>query len=244
MYLYLKNEREFSSHYFLLLLSILMVSMLLYAAIKRTEHITLTPPVPPVIEKSERSVVITLSAPPVQKQQPKPVEKAVPKPVVKKVVPKPVVKKVEKTVEPVVKPKPLPEQTVAEIPIETSVEPQPVVQEPLPVTVPQPPLPPKPLFDAQMKSEFIAGLYAALEANKVYPKMAKRRKLSGTAHIHFTLCKDGTIEDIYLDESCGHRLLDKAALKLVKALGSYRSIPDAVSLSTLDLHIPVAYKHH
>ncbi|MEA3373810.1 MAG: TonB family protein [Campylobacterota bacterium] len=235
MYLFLKHERAYSSHYFLLLLSILMVSMLLYVAIKRTEHITLTPPMPPVIEKSERRVAITLSAPPVQKQQPKPIEK---------VVPKPVVKKVEKTVEPVVKPKSLPEPTVAEIPIETLVEAQPVAQEPLPVTVPQPPLPPKPLFDAQMKSEFIAGLYAALEANKVYPKMAKRRKLSGTAHIHFTLHKDGTIEDVYLDESCGHRLLDKAALKLVKVLGSYQAIPDAVSLVALDLHIPVAYKHH
>ena len=242
MYLYLKYEKNYSSHYFLLLLSVLMISMLLYVTIKRTEHITLTPPVPLVIEKSERSVVITLSAPPVQKQQPKPVEKAVPKPVVKKVVPKPVVKKVEKTVVPVVKPKPLPEPTVAKMPIETPVKIQPVVQKPLPVTAPQPPLPQKPLFDAQMKSEFIAGLYAALEANKIYPKMAKRRKLSGTVHIHFTLHKDGTIKDVYLDESCGHRLLDKAALKLIEALGSYRPVPDTVSLTALDLHIPVKYQ--
>ncbi len=243
MYLYLKYRRDYSSHYSLLFLSVLTIAMLFYTAIMKTKYITLTPVDPPFVEQSKHSVTITLSRPPLHKQIVRPIQKTLSRPVLKKADPDPVIKKVEKTVLPIVRPRVVPKPIVKEMPTKMPEMIQPTVKESLPVTFPRAPLPPVPLFDAQMKSKFIAGLYAVLETNKKYPKMAKRRKLSGTTHIRFTLHKDGTIEDVSLVESGGHRLLDKAALTLVNTVGSYQPIPDAVSLDALDLRIPIAYRH-
>ena len=96
-------------------------------------------------------------------------------------------------------------------------------------------------FDAEMKAEFIAGLYKILNQNKHYPKMAKRRHLEGIAKIHFRLGKDGKIHNVFVGKSCGHKMLDKAALKLITKIGTYKPIPDNVSMAALDLNIPITY---
>ncbi len=104
--------------------------------------------------------------------------------------------------------------------------------------------PKAPLFDAQMKASFIAGLYSILNERKNYPKMAKRRKLEGVSQISFTLDKDGSIKRVFLQKSCGHKILDKAALKVVQSIEFYKPIPDAISMASLRLNIPIKYSRN
>ena len=134
----------------------------------------------------------------------------------------PIKKEIVKVVEPKV------EQVIQKRVVQKKVTPKPVVL----------------TFDAKMKASFIAGLYEMLNEKKYYPKMAKRRKLEGIVHISFTLCKDGKIENIFLHKSCGHKILDKAALKVVNSIDDYRAIPDAVSMASLNLNIPIRYSRN
>ena len=49
-----------------------------------------------------------------------------------------------------------------------------------------------------------------------YPKMAKKRGYQGTVLLSVLVNKDGTVDDLWLFESCGYKILDNAAIKAVK----------------------------
>ncbi|MEA3330793.1 MAG: energy transducer TonB [Campylobacterota bacterium] len=216
------------------MLSLLLTAFAFYTLFKSSNYITISPELPRPLKVQERVVSITIEPASVVKKQevkvvkPRPIKKIIKKKIVKKVIPvktKPVVVPV---VEPMVKPVTQPiERSI----IETTIEP--VVQK---IQLP--------VFDAQMKASFIAGLYEMLNEKKYYPKMAKRRKLEGIAEVSFTLCKDGTIRNIFLHKSCGHKILDRAALKVVKSIDVYKAIPDAVSMASLNLNIPIKYSRN
>lgn len=97
------------------------------------------------------------------------------------------------------------------------------------------------VVDAELKKKFIAGLYKILNQNKYYPKIAKRKRLEGVAYIHFTLLKNGNLENIFIAKACGHTLLDNAALTLIKNVRKYKPIPDEISRVALNLKIPITY---
>lgn len=239
MYLLTKNYKSQYEYNFLLLLSFVLIAFSFYALIKSSKYITISPElsVPTRIQEKIVSIVIT-PAPIVKKQEvkvikPKPIKKIVKKKVIKKTLPLKTVPVVEPVVESVVVPVAEPIEPIVEKTEVIKVTPKPVVVKPR-----------LPVFDAQMKASFIAGLYEMLNEKKYYPKMAKRRKLEGIVHISFTLCKDGKIENIFLHKSCGHKILDKAALKVVKSIDDYRAIPDAVSMASLNLNIPIRYSRN
>lgn len=210
----------------------------------------------PTVKKSAISVVMRQAAPtpivakPIESVVPKPivkkpvVKKEQPKPVVKKEQPKPVQKPIEKAIQ-----KPLLQEVVAveeqpqESPLikQSEVAAQPTPQEATPqeqeAVAQQESIP----FDAEIKEEYMAGLYRVLSMNKHYPKMAKRRHLEGVAHIHFRLQKNGRLTDISLHKGCKHRSLNKAALKLVRGIESYKPIPDEVSRVAMNIKIPITY---
>jgi len=239
-----KKRRGESVHFQLLLLSLMVVGVFFYIIIQKMDYIMISTNkvTPTVLQKEDRQINIVLTQP-VQKVKPvKPIEKV--KKVFKKVKQKPnkpiaekkvKIKKtpskkveVEKVLETVVK-KPV---TVSK---KTKTKPvvEKVVQKPKKTVV---------VFDAKMKDDFINELYELLNKNKKYPKMAKRRHLEGTSYVGFTLCKDGSIKDVVLIKSSGHKILDKASLKLLKKIGFYKPIPETVSKASLNLKIPIKYK--
>lgn len=223
MYLQSKNYKTDYKDKSLLLFSTVLVSLLFYLAVQNSKYITIYPQSPKTVKKSVISLVITSA--PLIKKEPEPevkkiIKKVIKEKAIKKIVEKRVVEKqvTEKVVEETVK------NVVAEKVVEKIVT--------------------APIFDANIKASFIAGLYEMLNEKKVYPKMAKRRKLEGTCEVSFTLNKDGSIKNIFLLSSCGHKILDKAALKVVKSIEFYKPIPDAVSMASLNLNIPIKYSRN
>ncbi len=232
MYILMQDYKNHSEYNFLLLISLLLVALGFYTVVYDSKHIMISP-VPPntsVLKEKVLSIVIATE---------KVVKKKIQKPISKKpIVKKPIVKKV-------VEQRVVAQNSIVEKAVEQRVVEPEVAQEILPVkTEPIEMLESKPAvaaFNASMKESFISGLYEAFNKNKFYPKMAKRRKLEGVVTVSFTLCKDGTIKNIFLNNSCGHKILDKAALKVVKSVDIYKAIPDAVSLTALNLNIPIKY---
>lgn len=54
-----------------------------------------------------------------------------------------------------------------------------------------------------------------ISRNFEYPSQARRMGLSGTATFSFIIQKDGHIQDLQLDKSSGHRILDEAVEKAI-----------------------------
>lgn len=216
MHLITQDYKNHSRYNFLLFLSLSVVVFTLYFLFKNSVYITIAPP--PVVVVKEKIISINMLTPKpiVKKRVEKPKKKIFKKKIIKKKIVKTIKPKVQEVIKRVVEKKFIPKREIIAKPI-------------------------VPTFDAKIKASFIAGLYEVLNEKKFYPKMAKRRKLEGVVTVSFTLCKDGTIKNIFLNTSCGHKILDKAALKVVRSINIYKTVPDVVSLTALNLNIPIKY---
>ena len=75
---------------------------------------------------------------------------------------------------------------------------------------------PKPQFPGGEKA-----YKAYLQQNVKYPAEAMKRKLQGAVRVGFTVKADGTISNVKLERKV-HTLLDKEALRVVKAMPKWR----------------------
>lgn len=249
MYLLAKDNHNHFQYNSLLLISFMCITSLFFILFQKNDYLTITPKVKKI--KTVKNISITITPTPIIKKEiiEKPIvkkaviEKIVQKPVIeKKIIQKPIVKKTiikeVKKVKPksIQKPTPIKEEIIKQLPKQT-----PLKNIPKKKVTQTKKAPVAPILDAQKKASFIAGLYEILDENKFYPKMAKRRKLEGVVEVGFTLEKNGNIKDVFLHQSCGHKILDKAALKVVRIIDSYKHIPDDISMTSLYLKIPIKY---
>lgn len=232
-----------NNFFFFVSASIVIIGM--YFVLQNAHHLSITP-LPQIHKKNiSPEIMVTLASLPVRSKIQKKITKPIVKPIKKKVVKKITrrKKRVLKKVAPLALPVKESPKVIQESVSEVVTPPTPVV-ETITKQAQKEVMKPATTFDAEMKAEFIAGLYKILNQNKHYPKMAKRRHLEGIAKIHFRLGKDGKIHNVFVGKSCGHKMLDKAALALIKKIRRYKPIPDKVSMAALDLNIPITYSIH
>jgi protein TonB len=94
----------------------------------------------------------------------------------------------------------------------------------------------------QLRLQYRQALLELIEANKFYPKRARRKHQQGTATITFTIHRDGSISSLQLQESSGFAALDKAALVVIQNIGHYDPLPVELDLSRWKFVIPISYK--
>lgn len=70
-----------------------------------------------------------------------------------------------------------------------------------------------------------------------YPEEAKRQNLSGSLILDVALTADGKVNSITLRRSSGHKLLDDAAIRIVKLAAPFAPFPDELRKDTDVLHI-------
>lgn len=73
--------------------------------------------------------------------------------------------------------------------------------------------------------------------NLNYPDEARRRKLSGNLLLDVALNPDGSINEITMRRSSGQRVLDDAAVRIVKLAAPYAKFPDDIRNEVDILHI-------
>ncbi len=149
-------------------------------------------------------------------------KKPAPPPPVKK---PPEIKKKKKVIKKVKEPAPVkekksvpePEPVMKEEIVEekTEIEEEPVEQEPVEI-----------IEDTEEYEDGVGGsiLIVVKEAVPLYrvnpapgyPKMARKRGYQGTVLLSVLVNKEGTVDDLWLFESSGYKILDNAAIKAVK----------------------------
>ena len=73
--------------------------------------------------------------------------------------------------------------------------------------------------------------------NLNYPEEARKRKLSGSLVLDVALNPDGSINNITVRQPSGHKVLDDAAIRIVKLSAPFAPFPDAIEGETDILHI-------
>lgn len=68
--------------------------------------------------------------------------------------------------------------------------------------------------------------------NLNYPEQARRQKIYGKLQLSVSVRKDGSIETIEVSKSSGHRILDAAAMRIVKLAAPYSPLPPSITKDT------------
>lgn len=103
---------------------------------------------------------------------------------------------------------------------------------------------PRRKFISASTSEFLYAAYMEAWRAKVerignlnYPDAAREQKLSGSLILDVSLNPDGAINDIIIRRSSGHKILDDAAIRIVRLAGPYAPFPEEIRQETDILHI-------
>ena len=65
--------------------------------------------------------------------------------------------------------------------------------------------------------------------NLNYPEQARRQKIFGRLQLSVSIRKDGSVEKIEIDKSSGNRILDAAAMRIVKLAAPYSPLPPNIT---------------
>lgn len=73
--------------------------------------------------------------------------------------------------------------------------------------------------------------------NLNYPSEAKARKLYGSLQLTVAIKADGEVETVEVNRSSGHKVLDQAAIRIVRLAAPFDRFPDNIRTDTDILHI-------
>jgi len=73
--------------------------------------------------------------------------------------------------------------------------------------------------------------------NLNYPEAARAKKLYGNLILTVSIRADGSVENVEISKSSGHRILDAAAIKIVEMAAPYATFPPDIRRDTDILHI-------
>lgn len=78
--------------------------------------------------------------------------------------------------------------------------------------------------------------------NLNYPDEARQKKLSGALLLDVALRPDGSVLEVIVRRSSGHKVLDDAAVRIVELAGPYAKFPDEIRHDVDILHITRTWK--
>jgi len=73
--------------------------------------------------------------------------------------------------------------------------------------------------------------------NLNYPQEAKARKLYGSLQLTVAIKADGEVESVEVNRSSGHKVLDQAAVRIVRLAAPFDRFPENIRRDTDILHI-------
>jgi len=91
------------------------------------------------------------------------------------------------------------------------------------------------------RADYLARLQLWLERHKKYPRKAERRRQEGTAKLFFIMSRDGTVLDFRIEESSGHRLLDREVEAMIRRAQPLPVMPGFIDGQKLELVVPVVF---
>jgi len=140
---------------------------------------------------------------------------------------------------------------LGEAPHETTAEPLPKTVTPIVGSNPAPRPPPKSNAGSSGQKAAVLGkaglskyqskIAAHLRRYRKYPDAARRKRITGTAIVSFTIDRRGRLIGASLAKRTGHAILDREALAMVRRASPFPAIPSGLGKSRVTLRVPVRY---
>ena len=80
--------------------------------------------------------------------------------------------------------------------------------------------------------------------NLNYPEQARREQIFGKLQLSVSIRKDGSLESVEVSKSSGHRILDAAAMRIVKLAAPYSPLPPSITKDVDILTITRTWTFH
>ena len=119
--------------------------------------------------------------------------------------------------------------------------------------IPKPAQPPvvvnnnKPVFFVvESMPEYTGGLSALhdyITSNTNYPQKAKKQNVTGTVYVNFTIDKEGSVSDVYIDKNkTVNPLLDKEAVRVVTEMPKWKPAEQRGMRVPVQMSVPVTFE--
>ena len=93
------------------------------------------------------------------------------------------------------------------------------------------------------RADFRDKVLAAIRGASYYPRKARNKRKHGQATVGFIIRNDGSLESLKIIESSGSKLLDEAAMNILrKAASRFPSIPESLSGNRISYVVPIIFK--
>jgi TonB family protein len=91
---------------------------------------------------------------------------------------------------------------------------------------------------------FFTQMRKSIELVWIYPSEAQRRNLQGTVNLEFHVQRDGATKKVYVKESSGYQVLDKAIVNAVKLAQPFAVLPASYEKEVLIVKAAFHYVLH
>ncbi len=95
--------------------------------------------------------------------------------------------------------------------------------------------------DDDARAGYVAALQAWLERHMRYPERAVARRQQGTATLYFVVDRLGRVLDYRLEQSSGHRLLDREALAMIERAAPMPQMPASLIAADMAVVVPISF---
>ncbi|MDD5019663.1 MAG: TonB family protein [Candidatus Omnitrophica bacterium] len=96
--------------------------------------------------------------------------------------------------------------------------------------------------DEEPADAYVRSIQDIIYKNVAYPVEAQRANLSGEVVMSLHLLSNGQLVGVVVNQSSGHKLLDRAAVYTVKRLAPYPVFPKGLLLKEIWVEVPIAYQ--
>jgi protein TonB len=90
-------------------------------------------------------------------------------------------------------------------------------------------------------STYISLIVQEIERKKFYPPLARRLGIEGKVVVRIVVDRGGKLKEVSVVKSSGNKILDRAALKLIKKC-DFPPLPPEYQKGTFDVEIPIRYE--
>lgn len=91
------------------------------------------------------------------------------------------------------------------------------------------------------KASYLARLQAAIDRNKFYPRLSRRRGEEGRVLVEVLIGAKGEFREMRVDKPSGNRRLDDAALKTLRRLGHADPLPAELGSQSWRISVPMVF---
>ncbi|GAB6077091.1 TonB family protein [Desulfurobacterium crinifex] len=91
------------------------------------------------------------------------------------------------------------------------------------------------------RESYVSLIIREIERKKFYPPLARRLGVEGKVVVRIVVDRGGKLKEVSVVKSSGNKILDRAALKLIKKC-DFPPLPPEYQKETFDVEIPIRYE--